>query len=188
LKQHILRLPSFAWKPYRDEGDVVSECADVLNYWLEAEAEKKFGPLRCVAIRIRKKLGDLSADGLKAKYFAVFTNVWDWEPKRLLEWHREKAGTIEAIHDVLKNELATGALPAGASEPMRRGYGWRFSRTMLLWRREADGAAGGVSFRASQAPAVSDLQHGGQDRSSCAPRDLSHCRYRMARLDATHAG
>jgi hypothetical protein len=35
------------------------------------------------------------------------------KPKRLLEWHREKAGTIEAVHDVLKNELAGGILPCG---------------------------------------------------------------------------
>ena len=102
LKQHIRRLRAFAWKPYRDEGDAESECADVLNYWPEAEEEKEFGPLRWVAIRIRKKQGELFADGSEHKYFAVVTNVWHGEPKRLLEWHREKAGTIEAIHDVLK--------------------------------------------------------------------------------------
>ncbi len=113
LKQHILRLPAFVWKPYRDESETVSECADVLNYWPEAEDEKEFGPLRWVAIRVRKKQGDLFADGSEAKHFAVVSNVWDWEPKRLLEWHREKAATSEAIHDVLKNELAAGVLPCG---------------------------------------------------------------------------
>jgi hypothetical protein len=113
LKQHILRLPAFAWKPYREESDAVSECADLLNYWPEAEEQKEFAPLRWVAIRIRKKQGELFGDGSEAKHFAVVTNVWDWGPKRLLEWHREKAGTIEAIHDVLKNELAAGVLPCG---------------------------------------------------------------------------
>jgi hypothetical protein len=54
----------------------------------------------------------------------------DWEARRLLEWHREKAGTIEAIHDVLKNELAAGVLPAPVSEPMPPGCVWRCSRTM----------------------------------------------------------
>ena len=38
-------------------------------------------------------------------------NIRDWKPARLLEWHREKAGTIEAVHDVLKNELSAGVLP-----------------------------------------------------------------------------
>jgi len=111
LKQHIARLPASAWKPYREDGEAVSECADVLNYWPEAEEEKEFAPLRWVAIRIRKRQGDLFGDGADAKHFAVVTNVWDWETRRLLEWHREKAGTIEAIHDVLKNELAAGVLP-----------------------------------------------------------------------------
>lgn len=111
LKEHILRLPSSAWKPYREDREAVSECADVLNYWPEAEEDKQFGPLRFVAIRIRKRQGELFADGAEAKHFAVVSNVWEWETKRLLEWHREKAGTIEAIHDVLKNELAAGVLP-----------------------------------------------------------------------------
>jgi hypothetical protein len=47
------------------------------------------------------------------KYFAVRTNPWEWKPKRLLEWHREKAGTTEAAYDVVKNELAGGVLPSG---------------------------------------------------------------------------
>jgi hypothetical protein len=66
-----------------------------------------------VAIRIRKEKGELFADGSEHKYFAVVTNVWHWEPKRLLECHREKAGTIEAIHDVLKNKLPAGVLLCG---------------------------------------------------------------------------
>jgi hypothetical protein len=48
---------------------------------------------------------------IEAKHFAVVTNLWAWQTRRLLEWHREKAGTIEAIHDVLKNELAAGVMP-----------------------------------------------------------------------------
>lgn len=47
------------------------------------------------------------------KHFAVRTNLWDWKPPRLLEWHREKAGSIEAAHAVIKNELAGGVLPCG---------------------------------------------------------------------------
>lgn len=70
-------------------------------------------PLRTIAIRIRKKQGELFGDGSAVKHFAVRTNLWEWKPKRLLVWHREKAGTIEAVHDVLKNELAGGVLPCG---------------------------------------------------------------------------
>ena len=34
------------------------------------------------------------------------------EPARLLEWHREKAGAIETVHNILKNDLGAGVLPA----------------------------------------------------------------------------
>src|SRR5207244_7965730 len=36
----------------------------------------------------------------------------DLEPVKLIEWHREKAGTIERVHDVMKNDLAAGVLPS----------------------------------------------------------------------------
>jgi hypothetical protein len=113
LQQHIRRLPEAMWKPYRQEGEAESECADLLNYWPEAEQEKDGGPLRYIAIRVRRRQGELFADGEEVKHFAVVTNEWEWEAKRLLQWHREKAGSIEATHDVLKNELAAGVLPCG---------------------------------------------------------------------------
>jgi Transposase DDE domain group 1 len=46
------------------------------------------------------------------KHFAVVSNIREWKASRLIEWHREKAGTIEAVHDVLKNELAAGVMPS----------------------------------------------------------------------------
>jgi Transposase DDE domain group 1 len=61
---------------------------------------------------LRKRQGGLFADGSSVLHFAVLSNLWDWEPVKLIEWHREKAGTIERVHDVLKNELATGVLPS----------------------------------------------------------------------------
>ncbi|MGH9397027.1 MAG: hypothetical protein ACRD18_09295 [Terriglobia bacterium] len=51
-------------------------------------------------------------EGTAMKHFAVVSNVWDWTPAKWLAWHREKAETIESIHDVLKNELAAGVLPS----------------------------------------------------------------------------
>jgi hypothetical protein len=114
LKKHILRLPESLWKPYRQDSETDAECADILNYWPEEEDRPEgAGPLRYVAIRFRPRQGELFADGSKAKYFAVASNEWNWSPRKLLEWQREKAGTIEAVHDVLKNELAGGVMPCG---------------------------------------------------------------------------
>ncbi len=69
--------------------------------------------MRYVGLRIRQRQGGLFADGSAVKHFAVLTNLWEWAAAKLLHWHREKAGTIEAVHDVLKNELAAGVLPCG---------------------------------------------------------------------------
>jgi hypothetical protein len=112
LKAEILALDENAWQSYRDDDEAVLDCAAV-PYYPEEKGPRYREPLRYVAIRVSKKQGELFADGAVAKYFAVATNLWDWEAPRLLAWHREKAGSIEALHDVLKNELAAGVLPCG---------------------------------------------------------------------------
>jgi hypothetical protein len=114
LKQHIGRMSESAWKPYREDVETVRECVDLLNYWPEEEDRPEgAGPLRYVAIRLRRRQGELFSDGSAIKHFAVATNEWNWSSKKLLEWHREKAGSIEALHHVLKNELAAGVMPCG---------------------------------------------------------------------------
>jgi Transposase DDE domain group 1 len=111
LREEIAATAEERWQPYAEEGTVSKECAQV-DYFPEETAGNRYGePLRYIAIRIRQKQGELFADGSAVKYFAVATNLWDWTPKKLLGWHREKAGSIEAAHDVLKNELAGGVLP-----------------------------------------------------------------------------
>jgi hypothetical protein len=70
-------------------------------------------PLRYVAIRIEKKQGHLYDDGSRIRRFAVVTNIEEWTAPKLIQWHREKTGTVEMIQDILKNELAAGVLPCG---------------------------------------------------------------------------
>jgi hypothetical protein len=113
LREEIAGTLAEQWQPYSEDSEAVKECAQVDYFPEETAANRYREPLRTIAIRIRKKQQRLFADGSEVKYFAVRTNLWGWKPKRLLEWHREKAGTIEAVHDVLKNELAGGVLPCG---------------------------------------------------------------------------
>lgn len=79
-------------------------------------------PLRYLALRIRKKQGRLFAAGYDTKYLAVVTNR-PGKLAELLRWHWQKAGTIELVHDVAKNELGAGCRRAGALGPTRRGTG-----------------------------------------------------------------
>jgi hypothetical protein len=113
LREEIASIPEENWQAYSEDSGAVKECAQVEYLPEETAANWYREPLRTVAIRIRKQRAELFADGGAVKHFAVRTNLWDWKPKRLLEWHREKAGTIEAMHDVANNELAGGVLPCG---------------------------------------------------------------------------
>jgi hypothetical protein len=78
----------------------------------EKSEHKDTQPLRYIAIRIRQRQESLFADGNKVKHFGVVTNIREWKAGRLIEWHREKAGTIEGVHDVVKNERAGGVMPS----------------------------------------------------------------------------
>jgi hypothetical protein len=114
LRQAVGAVPEAQWEAYgKHEEEAIRECAEVVFVPNEHRERKDAQPLRYVAIRIRARQGGLLNDGSEVKHFAVVTNVRKWKPARLLEWHREKAGTIEAVHDVLKNELAAGVLPCG---------------------------------------------------------------------------
>ena len=111
LHEEIVAIPEAKWQPYSEESAVLKECAEV-DYVPEEKPENQYRkPLRYVVLRIRKKQAALFADGSTVKHFAVITNVGDWSPQKLLAWHREIAGSIEAAHDVIKNELADGIMP-----------------------------------------------------------------------------
>jgi len=113
LHQAIGKVPEEAWAPYGKEHPVeIRECAEVSFVPGEKSEHKDTQPLRYIAIRIRQRQESLFADGSRVKHFAVVSNIREWKAGRLIEWHREKAGTIEGVHDVLKNELAAGVMPS----------------------------------------------------------------------------
>ena len=95
------------------EGDAIRSCAEVAFVPGEHSEKKDSQPLRYIAIRIEKKQERLYEDGSRIRHFAVVTNIGEWSAPKLIQWHREKAGTVELVHDVLKNELAAGVLPCG---------------------------------------------------------------------------
>ena len=76
------------------------------------KAEKKDSkPLRYVGLRLLKAQGVLFRDGSDRHHYAVVTNL-DWDGARLLQWHREKAGSVEHVHDEVKNGLAAAHVPS----------------------------------------------------------------------------
>jgi len=167
LKKHMQQLGKTQWKPYHQTADMDCECADLLNYWPEeTDRPAGAGPSRYIAIRMRKRQGELFADGNEEKYFAVASNQWEWDAVRLLEWQREKAGTIEALHDVLKNELAAGLMPCGRLGANAAAAGG--DESQRADGAEAAGPAGEVAAGATQTSALPDLLFARQTGHACA--------------------
>jgi len=116
LREAIQSIPEHAWKPLRKVN--ATGWVEGRKEWAELEfvpsdpsRKKGMKPDRYLAIRVRRAQAELFADGHLYHYFAVVSNLWDWEGERLLRWQRERCGTVEKIIDVLKNDLAAGTLP-----------------------------------------------------------------------------
>lgn len=113
LHAEITRLPETAWQLECAEPDVIREWAEVPYVPDDGDHRKdRPGVRRYLAVRIRQRQGELFADGTTVKHFAIVTNR-EGDGLTLIRWHREKAGTVEHVHHVLKNELAAAALPSG---------------------------------------------------------------------------
>lgn len=114
LRTAIVALPEAAWQPWAEErGGVVREWAEAAYVPSRAQEQKDRQPYRYVAIRVRQTQGRLFGDGTPSKHFAVVSNDWQTEGRALLEWQRGRAGTIEHVNRVLKDELAAGVYPSG---------------------------------------------------------------------------
>jgi len=113
LKEKIRLLPEAGWRLYREDAQGVCEHAELPWDPLGRKAGEPLDEVRYLAIRVTRRRGGLFDDGTVAKHFAVVTNRFDFDGQRVLEWYREKAGSVEALHHVLKNEVAAGVLPCG---------------------------------------------------------------------------
>lgn len=104
-------VPAAAWTCVEDRPTETVHCAEV--EFFPGDWPKLAEPLRYVALRIQKKQGELFANGSTTKYLAVVSNRWDLAGPALLRWHWQKAGTIELVHDITKNELGAAVPPCG---------------------------------------------------------------------------
>jgi hypothetical protein len=103
--------PHVAWTVLEERRDETVEWGEV--GFVPGDWPKDAAPLRYVAVRLRGRQGRLFADGAETKYLAVVSNRWEVPAPALLRWHWAKAGTIEPLHDVTKNDLGAGVPPSG---------------------------------------------------------------------------
>lgn len=113
LSKALAQLPDSQWKSFDKEADGTKrQWAEVDFVPGEAGEKKDSKPLRYVGLRLLKPQGVLFNDGTDRHHHAVVTNLKDWNGAKLLNWHREKAGTVEHVHDEIKNALAGGHMPS----------------------------------------------------------------------------
>jgi hypothetical protein len=104
-------VPEPAWALFEERPEETVHCSEV--EFVPGDWRKDAEPLRYVAVRIQRKQGQLFASGADTKYLAVVSNRWDLTPAALLRWHWQKAGTIELVHAITKNELGAAVPPCG---------------------------------------------------------------------------
>ena len=114
LRAAIEELPKSAWQVFRDRDGVVREDG---RFWAEVpfvpedRRPKGSRPFRYLAIRLpqQKEL----FDDPPTKFVALVSNRESMNGNELINWHREKCGTVEYEHDLLKNDLAARVFPSG---------------------------------------------------------------------------
>lgn len=112
LAKALRKVAEIDWKTFGQEDD------GTLRQWAEVDfvpgekyEHKDSKALRYVGLRLLKPQGVLFKDGTDRHFHAVVTNH-QIDGGRLLDWHREKAGTVEHTHDEVKNELGGGHVPS----------------------------------------------------------------------------
>jgi len=108
LRARCEKIPHSEWEELETRERVRVDLVEV-----EFEPEdwpKTAKPLRYVALRFTSQQSDLFA-AEPPRYHAVVSNRYELSKAELVEWHRGKAGTIEHVHRVLKDELGAGVMP-----------------------------------------------------------------------------
>lgn len=115
LRAAAIALPESDWKPLRhtrrDQEPSTREWAEVEFIPDHGSYKRDEPPDRYLVERVRPVQLPLFDNGEPYRYYATVTNLWDRDGERLLHWARERCGTVEPAHDVLKNELGGGVLP-----------------------------------------------------------------------------
>jgi hypothetical protein len=112
LRALCVALPASSWKlleTRKHEQVYWSEVAYVTGNW-----PRDAKPLRTIVLRFDPSQGELfAADGSPrdTRYLSIVTNDEEMAGDALIRWHWQKAGSIEKVHDVTKNDLAAGTLP-----------------------------------------------------------------------------
>ena len=174
LSEAISELSEAAWRPYRSlhpaaEVREERQWAEVTGFVPDWKRNNQPGavPFRYLAIRVRSLQSELfEEDEASWRHFSVVTNM-GWRGDRLLRWHREKQGTVEHGHGVLKNDLGGGVLPTG-----------KFGSNAAWWRLQVLAANLLELLKVHALP---------EELAAARPKRLRFCLFCLAGRLVTHA-
>jgi len=109
LRERCEQLPDDAWEKMETREREYVDLAEV--EFTPDDWSKSAKPLRYVAIRFTPRQQELLETEKSPRYHAVVSNRTELTKQELVKWHRGKAGTIEHVHRVLKDELGAGVMP-----------------------------------------------------------------------------
>jgi hypothetical protein len=110
LRTCCLAVPPADWHEFENRGTEQVDVAEV--EFTPGDWPKQAFPLRYVVVRFTPLQTEMF-DRLTPKYLAIVSNRADLDASALFRWHWEKAGTIEHVHRVMKDELGAGVMPSG---------------------------------------------------------------------------
>ena len=97
------------WTEFEAREDMRIDVAEV--EFTPGDWPRDAKPLRYLALRFTPRQQQLF-ESRGVTYHAVVSNREDLVAAEIVRWHRQKAGTIEQVHRVLKDELSAGVLPS----------------------------------------------------------------------------
>lgn len=113
LGKVLQKVPDRQWKTFDKDADgTLRQWAELDHVPHDRSEHKDSRPLRYIGLRLQKAQGEFFADGAAAKHFAIVTNRAE-DAESVLRWQRLKAGTVEHVHDEIKNGLGGGRMPSG---------------------------------------------------------------------------
>lgn len=135
LRAKCVEVAATSWAPLDTREREQVDLAEV--EFSPGEWTKNARPLRYLALRFTPRQAEMFEER-GPSYRAVVSNRDDLDPAAIVRWHRKKAGTIEHVHRVMKDELAAGVLPSarfGANAAWFRINALTFNVLTVLKRR-----------------------------------------------------
>jgi hypothetical protein len=112
LRKLAESVASVEWKVYESRNNETVFFAEV--DFQPGQWPKEAAPMRTLVLKIERRQADMFAEQGGIKYLGIVSNDFTLDGAALIKWHYRKAGCIEVVHDVVKNQLGGGVLPCAA--------------------------------------------------------------------------